>query len=96
MGGCDDVMTFWAKASLKNNLKAAYKQGYIYYLLTLFRFRYRNLIVFFYRELSGAHIEVEKQSKGQGDRTILIKGTLPYTAGQHQLTWFFALILYKY
>jgi hypothetical protein len=26
------------------------------------------------RELSGAHIEVEKQSKGQGDRTILIKG----------------------
>ncbi len=40
----------------------------------------RSLILFFYRELSGAHIEVEKQSKGQGDRTILIKGTqLPFS-----------------
>merc|ERR1719300_1358261 len=31
------------------------------------------------RELSGAHIEVEKQSKGQGDRTILIKGSADAT-----------------
>ena len=27
------------------------------------------------REISGAHIEIEKQGKGQGDRTVLIKGT---------------------
>lgn len=26
------------------------------------------------REISGAHIEIEKQGKGQGDRTVLIKG----------------------
>merc|ERR1711962_1358532 len=31
------------------------------------------------RELSGAHIEVEKQSKGQGDRTILTKGSAEAT-----------------
>jgi hypothetical protein len=42
------------------------------------------------RELSGAHIEVEKQSKGQGDRTILIKGSAEATRNAH--TWITAII----
>ena len=42
------------------------------------------------RELSGAHIEVEKQSKGQGDRTILIKGSADATRLANQ--WISAII----
>ena len=42
------------------------------------------------RELSGAHIEVEKQSKGQGDRTILIKGSADATRLAN--TWISAII----
>ena len=42
------------------------------------------------RELSGAHIEVEKQSKGQGDRTILIKGSAEATRLAN--TWISAII----
>ncbi len=42
------------------------------------------------RELSGAHIEVEKQSKGQGDRTILIKGSADATRMAN--TWFSSII----
>jgi len=42
------------------------------------------------RELSGAHIEVEKQSKGQGDRTILIKGSAEATRMAN--TWISAII----
>merc|ERR1719319_1396739 len=42
------------------------------------------------RELSGAHIEVEKQSKGQGDRTILIKGSAEATRLANQ--WITAII----
>ena len=42
------------------------------------------------QELSGAHIEVEKQSKGQGDRTILIKGSADATRLANQ--WISAII----
>jgi len=42
------------------------------------------------RELSGAHIEVEKQSKVQGDRTILIKGSADATRLAN--TWISAII----
>ena len=42
------------------------------------------------RELSGAHIEVEKQSKGQGDRTILIKGSADATRLAN--TWISSII----
>ena len=42
------------------------------------------------RELSGAHIEVEKQSKGQGDRTIQIKGSPDATKLANQ--WISAII----
>merc|ERR1719370_1658305 len=40
--------------------------------------------------LSGAHIEAEKQSKGQGDRTILIKGSAEATRLAN--TWISAII----
>lgn len=36
------------------------------------------------REVSGAHIEVEKQ-KGQGDRTVIIRGSADATRNAHQL-----------
>ena len=42
------------------------------------------------QELSGAHIEVQKQSKGQGDRTILIKGSADATRLANQ--WISAII----
>ena len=37
------------------------------------------------REISGAHIEIEKQGKGQGDRTVLIKGTAESIRQSQQL-----------
>lgn len=37
------------------------------------------------REVSGAHIEIEKQGKGQGDRTVLIKGTAESIRQSQQL-----------
>ncbi|GIY63342.1 ankyrin repeat and KH domain-containing protein 1 [Caerostris darwini] len=37
------------------------------------------------REASGAHIEVEKQQKGQGDRTVIIRGSAESTRIAQQL-----------
>ena len=42
------------------------------------------------RELSGAHIEVEKKSTGQGDRTIIIKGSADATRMAN--TWISSII----
>ena len=42
------------------------------------------------QELSGAEVELEKQSKGQGDRTILIKGSADATRLANQ--WISAII----